>query len=81
VLPHHLVPLPCHLLDCPLLLNNPLLLRLEQILEVPDPCLLFEHLSFKLGILHLFAFNEAFHVLNLSADLVEPLLVLDALLV
>jgi hypothetical protein len=81
VLPHHLVPLPCYLLDCPLLLNYPLLLRLEKILEVPDPCLLPEHLSFKLGILHLFAFNEALHVFYLCADLVKPLLVLDALLV
>ena len=81
VLPHHLVPLPCHLLNCPLLLHGPLLLRLEQVLEVPDPCLLPEHLPFKLGILDLLALNEAFHVLDLSADLVQPLLVLDALLV
>jgi hypothetical protein len=48
---------------------------------VPDPCLLPEHLPFKLGILDLLALNEAFHVLDLSADLVQPLLVLDALLV
>ena len=81
MLPHNLVPLPCHLLDCPLLLHDSLLLRLEQVLEVPNPCLLPEHLPFKLGILDFLALNEALHVLDLSADLVQTLLVLDALLV
>ena len=48
---------------------------------MPDACLLPKHLSFKLGILDLLALNEAFHVLDLSADLIQSLLVLDALLV
>ena len=78
---HHLVPLPSHLLDCPFLLHDSLFLRLEQVLEMCDPSLLSVQLSFKLGILDLYALNEAFHVLYLSAHLIQPLLILDALLV
>ena len=46
-----------------------------------DPCLLPEHLPLKLPVLDLLSLDEAFHVLDLGADLIEPLLVLDALLV
>jgi hypothetical protein len=81
VFPHHLVPLPGQLLHRPLLLHHALLLRPQQVLEVPYPGLLPEHLPLELGALRLLALDEALHVLDLRPDLVQPRLVLDALLV
>ena len=81
MLPHHLVPLPGQLLHRPLLLHHALLLRPQQVLEVPDACLLPEHLPLKLRALCLLALDEALHVLHLRPDLVQPRLILDALLV
>jgi hypothetical protein len=81
MLPHHLVPLPGQLLDRPLLLHYALLLRPQQVLQVPYPGLLPEHLPLKLRALRLLALDEALHVLHLRPDLVQPRLILDALLV
>ena len=48
---------------------------------MPDPGLLPEHLPLELGALCLLALDEALHVLDLRPDLVQPRLILDALLV
>ena len=46
-----------------------------------DASLLPQHLTFKLPIFNLFTLDETFEVLNFNAYFVEPLLVLDVLLV
>ena len=48
---------------------------------MPDACLLPEHLAFKCSTPSLLALDVSLEFLDLDADLIEPLLILDVLLV